>query len=300
VRTDLPNPQKEYEAAQARLSAHIASLKAKGKASEAAALDARIRASQTAPNLSARLDEAMQAGAAAAAQRHFDVARIKYKEAVKLAEQIQPHDSRLATALDDLGNQYLGEDFAAADAAYSQELKVVEELYGPLSPMISMPLQSLGTNALAHKDYPTALKFYTRAVEINEKVFGETSNKVAESLRILSRVYLMQKQFDQAEPILLRAVKIDESLFGRDGSGMLLSLSTLCSVYDAWGQPAKSEPCARQLVAVLEKQFGENSLQIVSVLKSQAQALRSLGRGEEATKVEQRIKTIQATAMNQN
>jgi len=38
----------------------------------------------------------------------------------------------------------------------------------------------------------------------------------------------------------------------------------------------------------------------VSVLKSQAQALRSLGRGEEAAKVEQRIKIIQATAMNQN
>jgi tetratricopeptide (TPR) repeat protein len=152
--------------------------------------------------------------------------------------------------------------------------------HGPLSPMISMPLQSLGTNALAHKDYPTALKFYTRAVEINEKVFGEASNKVADSLRILSRVYLVQKEFDQAEPILLRAVKIDESLFGRDGGGMLIPLSTLCGVYDAWGQPAKSEPCARQLLAVLEKQFGENSLQIVSVLKSQAHALRSLGRGK--------------------
>ena len=103
-----------------------------------------------------------------------------------------------------------------------------------------------------------------------------------------------------AEPILLRAVKIDESLFGRDGGGLLLPLSTLCSVYDAWGKPEKSEPCDRQLLAVLEKQWGENSLQLVSTLKSQAQAFRALGRNEEATKIEQRIKSIQATAMNQN
>jgi hypothetical protein len=68
-----------------------------------------------------------------------------------------------------------------------------------------------------------------------------------------------------------------------------------CPVDNAWGQPTKSEPCARQLLAVLEKQFRENSLPIVSVLKSQAHALRSLGRGEEAAKVELRIKTIQAT-----
>jgi hypothetical protein len=116
----------------------------------------------------------------------------------------------------------------------------------------------------------------------------------------LSRVYLVQKQFDQAEPVLLRAVKIDESLFGRDGRGLLLPLSTLCSVYDAWGKPEKSEPCDRQLLSVLEKQWGENSLQLLSTLKSEAQALRSLGRITEATAVEQRIKSIQATAMNQN
>jgi len=35
-------------------------------------------------------------------------------------------------------------------------------------------------------------------------------------------------------------------------------------------------------------------------LTIEAQALRTLGRNEEAAKVEQRIKTIQATAMNQN
>jgi Tetratricopeptide repeat len=300
IRSDAPDPQKEYAAAQLRYSSHIASLKAKGKASEVAALEARVHASQAAPNLSAKLDEALQAGAKAASERRFDQACVHYQEAVKLAEQLQPHDQRLATALDSLGNQYVGQDFAAADAAYSHELKVVQEIYGPQSFQVTHPLESLGTSAFLQRDYPTAQKYYSRAVELNEKFFGEENDKVAESLRILSRVYLAQKQFDKAESILLRAVKIDESLFGRDGIGMLLPLSTLCSVYDNWGKPDKSEPCNRQLLAVLEKQYGENNLQTVPVLKSQAQALRALGRVEEAARVEEHIKTIQATAMNQN
>jgi tetratricopeptide (TPR) repeat protein len=155
-------------------------------------------------------------------------------------------------------------------------------------------------NATIQHDYPSALMFYTRAVKVTEMAYGESSDRVAESLRILSRVYLVQKQFDQAEPVLLRAVKIDESLFGRDGGGLLLPLSTLCGVYDAWGKPEKSEPCDRQLLSVLEKQWGENSFQLLSILKSEAQALRNLGRIPEAAAVEQRIKTIQATAMNEN
>src|SRR5260370_26002036 len=157
------NPQTEYEAAKARVEQHLAALRGWGRSSEAAALEGRLRTASAAPNLSMKLDEATQAGAAAAAQRRFDVSRIKYKEAVQLAEQTQPHDSRLITALDQLGNQYMGEDFAAADAAYSRELKAVQELYAPLSPMISMPLQSLDTSPLMRHDYPAAHKLDTQA-----------------------------------------------------------------------------------------------------------------------------------------
>jgi tetratricopeptide (TPR) repeat protein len=300
VRSDAPNPKKEYEAAQVRFSAYLAALKAKGKASEALALEARVHRSQAAPNLSTKLDEALQAGAKALSERHFDEARIHYQKAVKLAEQLQPHDQRLATALDYVGASYVGQDFAAANAAYSRELKVVQEIYGPQSFQVTQPLQSLGTSALVQRDYPTAQEYYSRAVEVNEQFFGEASDKVAESLRVSSWVYLAQKQFDKAELVLLRAVRIDESLFGRDGIDLDAPLSALCGLYDNWGKPDKLEPCNCQLLEVLEKQYGENSLQTVPVLKNQAQALRTLGRNEEATKVEQRIKTIQASTMNQN
>jgi len=255
---------------------------------------------QAAPNLSEKLDVAMQAGAKAVSERRWDEAQRYYKEAVRLGEQLQPHDPRLVTALDHLGNQYVGVDFAAADAAYGRELKVIEELYGPQSAMMAQAFESLGTSALMQHDYDSAHKFYSRGVEVNQKTFGETSKQVADSLTILTRVYLMQKAYDKAEPYLLRAVKIDESLFGREAVVLLMPLGTLCSLYDNWEKPDRSEPCDRQLLTILEKQFGENSPQLVSTLASEAKALRSLGRTEEAAQVEKRLESIQAAMIKPN
>ena len=42
------------------------------------------------------------------------------------------------------------------------------------------------------------------------------------------------------------------------------------------------------------------TFELAHTAMSEAEALRRLGRNDEAAKIEQRIKTIQATAMNQN
>ena len=45
----------------------------------------------------------MQKGFQASQVRQFDEARRDYEQAVAIAEKLQPHDQRLATALDYLG-----------------------------------------------------------------------------------------------------------------------------------------------------------------------------------------------------
>jgi tetratricopeptide (TPR) repeat protein len=298
VRTDAAKPQIEYKKAQERLSLHIAALKAAGKSAEAAQLEVSVGAMEAAPNLSEKIDADMQAGAKANSQRHFDEALKDYQEAVELAEKIQPHDQRLATALDHVGNEYLGRDAAAAEAAYEQELKVTEEIYGAHSANTAEPLQSLGRNALMQHDYATAEKFYFRAVDVNEKVYGETSDRVAASLIGAAGVYFMQQDYAKAEPYVLRAVHIDESLYGRDGVGMLMPLSTVCTLYDKWGNADKLELYDRQLLTVLEKQFGPSSPQLATTLTSEAHALHSLGREKEAADVENRLASIRSATMS--
>jgi tetratricopeptide (TPR) repeat protein len=87
-------------------------------------------------------------------------------------------------------------------------------LYGPRSPYLAAPLESLGRNSLFQKDYASAEKFFFRAVGLNAQVFGESSNQVATSLIQASTVYFADKDYAKAEPYLVRAVRIDESLYG--------------------------------------------------------------------------------------
>jgi tetratricopeptide (TPR) repeat protein len=117
---------------------------------------------------------------------------------------------------------------------------------------------------------------------------------------MMAGLYAFQHDFAKSESILLRAVKIDETIYGHDGSDALLNLTALCSVYDQLGKPDKAAPCQAHLLAILEKQYGQDNPILVTTLTSEAQALRKLGRKEEAIKIEQRSKALQASAVNQN
>ena len=297
IRRDDRDPQREYKDAQQRLADHLAALKAAGKSSEATNLEARIHTMEGAPGVSEQLDSSIRDGWSAARQRHFDEAREDFKRAVDLADKLQPHDARLMTALDDLGNTYLGQDWVAAQTAFERELKVAQELFGPQSPNLTGPLQSLGRNALLQHDYATASNFFFRAVDINEKVYGEGSDKVADSLVQATTVYFVQEDYPKAEPYLLRAVNIDQSLYGADSVGMLRPLSALCGLYDHWDKPDKSAACDQRLLVVLEKQYGENSPVLVTTLASEAKALRGMGLTSDADKVDHRLALIRAATM---
>jgi tetratricopeptide (TPR) repeat protein len=298
-RGDDRHPQREYLDAQQRLDSHLTALKSAGKSSEAISLQKRINATRGAAGLSEQLDEAMQAAAEADKVRHFDEALRHYLEAVQIAEKL-PHDMRLVTALDHVGNHYLGQNPVGAQTAYERELKTAQELFGAQSSNLTGPLQSLGRNALFQKDYAAAEKFFFRAVDINEKVYGEGSNKVAESLVQASMVYFAQKDYAKQEPYVLRAVRIDEALYGADNIGMLIPRSTLCALYDHWEKPDKAVACYQTLLTVLEKQYGAKSPGLVVALTSEAQALRKLDRSQEADQVDQRIALIRAATMASN
>lgn len=290
--------QKDYEAAQQRFKQHLAALKAAGKAGEAAELEARVRADEASPKISGQLDAALLAGDKANSERRFDEAIRQYKEAVGLAEQLNPHTQQLAIALDHLGNCYMGQDWAAADAAFGRELKVTEEIFGPQSPNLALPMQALGTSALLQKKYDVAFKYYSQAANLYEKTYGEGSQQFADSQRVLARVYLVQKQYEKAEPYLVRAVKTDESFMGHDNPQLLMPLSALCGLYEDWGKAEKSEACDSHLLEILEKQYGADSPVLLSTLASEAKALRSLGRGDKAGEIEKKIEAIRTAAVN--
>lgn len=287
--------QSEYQAAQVRLKEQINALRAAGKATAAAELEARIEAAQAGPGISEQLDAAMETAAKAAAQRRFDEAERAYKEALRLAESMQPRDVRWVTVLGRLGMLYMGRQGSpSAREFFTRQLKASEELFGTMSAATTEPLEWLGKNALAEGDLATAWSFFERELDVNLKTYGENSPGVSRAFGMMALFHYAQKDFEKAEPYLLRATKIDEVVHRYDSVDALPNLTALCWVYEKWEKLEKFEPCNAHLLAILEKQYGSNSQVLAPTLASRAKALRTLGRTEEASILEQRVKTMQA------
>jgi tetratricopeptide (TPR) repeat protein len=287
--------QNKYESAQERFKQHLADLRSSGKASEAAALQASLRSRASTANLDDKFHAAMQASTQAIEEKRFNDAETSAKQAVDIAGKILPQDGRLPEALGQLGNVYAWRlDYKNAQDVYKQQLTQSQKLYGPKSPMIAPALQNLAMLSLAQKDFAASEAFFSRALDLHQSIYGANSSAVAETLRGLAHVYSMQRDFAKSEAALLRVVHIYEIMYPEDDSRMAIPLTSLCFVYDQWGKPDKSEPCYARLVSLTEKQFGADSPYLVRQLTAEAQALRQLGRNEEAVKLERRTQSIQS------
>jgi tetratricopeptide (TPR) repeat protein len=289
-----------YASAQERFAQHLAELRGSNRAAEAADLGARLRRSTTTVGIDDKYHLAMKASAEAVAERRFDEAAASAQRAIEIAEKLQPQDGRLPEAVGQLGNVYAWRlDHKNAEASYKRQLLLLEKLYGGQSPMIGPAVQNLAMLAMAQKDFAGSEALFSRALDLNQKTYGENSNAVAESLRGIAHVYSAQHDYARAEAAYLRVVSIYETMYGaHDDYRMAIPLTTLSSVYDQWGKPDKSQPCHARLVSLEEKQFGSNSRYLVSDLTAEAQALRQLGRAEEAAKIETRAQAIQSAQTN--
>jgi hypothetical protein len=93
-----------------------------------------------------------------------------------------------------------------------------------------------------------------------------------------------------------RSLKIFETMYGENDYRLVLPVSGLCQAYDASGQTEKAAACHARMVSLEERQFGAESPYLVRDLTAEAQALRKLGRNDEAAKLEQRTQSLQAAS----
>jgi tetratricopeptide (TPR) repeat protein len=293
--------QNQYKSAQQRFQQHLSDLRASGKSGEADALAALLKKSEAAPNLDQKFHTDMESSKQASMEKRFNDAETSAKDAIAIAEKIQPQDGRLPEALGQLGNVYMWRlDYKDATDAYKRQLALTQQLYGAESPMQAMALQNLAMVALVQKDFDSAEKEFSRAVELNLKAYGDNSNEVATSLSGLARVYFMKKDFAKTEATQLRALKIFETMYSESDYRLAIPLTGLCHAYDESGNSEKSAPCHARLVSLEEKQFGPASPYLLRDLTAEAQALRKLGRTDEAAKLEQRTQSLQSAQANPN
>lgn len=288
-----PDPQKVYTEAKARFADHEVALKAAGKTAQAAAMEKRVHMLDTVDGTLEKVQVAMQSGQQAMRERRIDDAEKSYKEAVQLAEHLPPGNENLIIALGMLGNAYgMRQDYTDADAAFHRQLTVIEKTFGAASPRATDPLRSLGAMAAGTGHFTAAEGYFQRALEVNLKAYGEHSMQTSESLRTMAGLFMAQKEWDKAEPYLLRAVKSNEPAAGPEAYEVLVPLYGLCDLYDRWGKPDKSQPCWHRVTGIVEKLAGESSPDLSASLTNEVNALRKLGRKDEAEQIEERLRKI--------
>ncbi|MGC0772676.1 MAG: tetratricopeptide repeat protein [Candidatus Acidiferrum sp.] len=293
--------QNHYISAQQRFQQHLADLRATGKESEADSLEALLKQREAAPNYDEKFHFALAKSKQAAQERRFDDAETSAKEAVSIAEKIQPQDGRLAEAVGQLGSVYaFRRDFSDASTQFQRQLAVAEQFYGPHSPMLVDAFQNLGMTAMEQNDLASSEKDFNQSLDLIRGTYGENSPQAAMTLLALSRIYFLKKDYPKAEGYVLHYVKNYELESGETDYRMLLPVNTLCMFYDQTANPEKSAACHARMVSLGEKRFGADSPLLMQDLTAEAQALRKLGRNDEAAKLEKRTQSLQSAQTNPN
>ncbi|MGB8062027.1 MAG: tetratricopeptide repeat protein [Candidatus Sulfotelmatobacter sp.] len=286
----------QYTASQGRFADYLVSLRSSGHGAEAADLEKRVAQLDTAAGTKEKVAMSIKAGDQAFQQRSIEDAEKSYKQAVALAQDLPPGDENLIVALGRLGNAYaMQQKFSDAAAAFHEQLAVVEKTFGPGSERSVEPLRYLGQLAAVQKNYKEAEDYLQRALDINLKMSGDNNSRVVDSLRNMAGLYEAQSDWPKAETYLLRAVKGAEVA---EPDLVLIPLWGLCDLYDRWGKPDQSQPCWHRATGIIETQFGHDSPRLSDSLNNEAQALRQLGRKDEAESLEQRLAKIRRTAQN--
>lgn len=293
------DPSREYKSAQERFQKHLAALRAAGNATEAARLEEAVANLSVNATLSQQLDAALQSGFDAMRSGQANDAMQYYKQAVDLAEEIQPHDQRLPVALKTLGLLYRSQNrFDEASAVYGRETKAIEEVSGPQSPDLADPLENLGMIALQQKNYKEAEDDFVRAKGFVEKMLGPETVPVATALRMMAQVYFVQQDYAHAIPLLEQAVKIHGKT-DFSGDDAPIALYHLCTLYDRTNKHEQGAACHEQLVGVLSRLYSPDNPVLADDLTAEAKDLRALGRNDEAAKIDDRIKHLKPSTAEQ-
>jgi len=183
---------------QQRFQQRLADLRSSGKSSEAAALEARLHASEATPKLDEKFHAVMQASTQAMMEKRFNDAETSAKQAIEIAEKIQPQDGRLPEAFGQLGNVYGWRlDHKQAGEA-SQQLLLTEKLYGrnPYDYRRAAKSRDGGARAKGLRRIGSLLLSRARP---QSETYGADSTEYANLLRGLAHTYLMQQDFPKSE-----------------------------------------------------------------------------------------------------
>ena len=135
---------------------------------------------------SARWASDNEAGTQCYEQGHYAEAERHFLAALQEVEQFGPHDTRLATVLNNLANLYHTQGtYAQAEPLYQRALAIREEILGLHHPIVAQSLNNLNNSTLDGKCYAACGRAYTESSTGNRVRFCSHANTKSNSSSML-------------------------------------------------------------------------------------------------------------------
>jgi tetratricopeptide (TPR) repeat protein len=177
----------------------------------------------------------------------------------------------LAEALSLLGNAQFGaKDYAAAESAFTESLKIVEQHVGPSSPKLLDPLRGLGYTLAAAGHHQEAIPPLERALLIDRRSYGLYDIGQQNVLRQLAGSLIKVGRGADAERHISYLIQLGERVYGKRDPRQVPILCFTASWYADTGDFATARAIYRHALSLVEQKLGSNDPAAVEPLRALA------------------------------
>jgi tetratricopeptide (TPR) repeat protein len=143
----------------------------------------------------------------------------------------------------------------------------------------------------AQQKCPEAETCFQRSIEIWEKRLGPSHSRLVPILNDFASLLTLQRKLDKAEAVYRRVVALPERTLPTYHHDRLISLIGLASLDLTRGEKETAEAMYDQILGVVDKMPAVelSDLSLLNALRGYVAKLRSLGRSDQAEKLEARV-----------
>ena len=194
------------------------------------------------------------AGIKAHEERRFADAEREFREALREAEALAPHDWRLIVSLDNLGDtvRALQRD-GEAEALYLEAVAVADELRRGDDLSILEPLKILVWFYQRQHRYDDAARAYERGMILAGRAFGGDHPKVVLYLTALAELARLQGRYREGEGLIRRALTIVQPVRDDLGPGLAAIFLDLAWFLQVTGRDAAAAAVIQEAVLILRR-----------------------------------------------
>lgn len=180
----------------------------------------------------------------------------------------------------------------ATDAA-RQAVDLAERLFGANDVRLAQSLNDLGALHQRQEQWDQAAACHERALQIRKAAQPTDPAAIVQSLGNLGKVYHAQGRPAQAKPLFEESLRLVEQHVGATHPKTVDSLRYLALIASGEADQDLADTLFLRAIAVLEGNRGQNQDALMAVLRDYADFLRSVGRGQEANAVDERLSAAQ-------